>query len=69
MKEYNLLMKISDNNCKPFSFSSVRASPIKHLIIIGEVGVVIGDEMLSALREAFDAGLTVHLRAESGEKP
>ncbi len=69
MKEYNLLMKISDNNCKPFSFSSVRASPIKHIIILGDVGVVIGDEMLSALREAFDAGLTVHLRAESGEKP
>ncbi len=69
MKEYNLLMQISDNKCKPFLFSSVRASPIKHLIIIGEVGLIIGDEMLSALREAFDAGLTVHLKAEPGERP
>ncbi len=59
MKEYSLLMRIVDDE--------KISSPIECSIILGDVGVVIGDEMLSALREAFDAGLTVHLRAESKE--
>ncbi len=62
MKEYNLTMQV-------FVGDMERSSVVEHLAIIGDTGLVIGEEMLSALREAFDAGLTVHLRAGSGEKP